>query len=63
VTISNAGQLFSTWFGDTTSQQFGSRFTYSQQFTVSGNLSELTGVSVTLTNAQGTSNSVSATVP
>jgi len=62
VTISNAGQLFSTWYSDSTSQQYGSRFTYVQQFTVTGNLAGVTGVSATITNTKGTSNSISATV-
>ena len=62
VTIPNAGQLFSTWYSDATSPQYGSRFTYAQQFTVSGNLTGVTGVSVTLTNTQGSSNAMSASV-
>lgn len=63
VTISNASQLFATWYSDSTSQQYGSRFTYVQQFTVSGNLTGITGVSVTLTNKQGPSNAMNANVP
>ncbi len=62
VTISTAGQLFGTWFSDPTSTQYGSRFTFAQQFTISGNLTGITGVSATLTNKQGTSNSMSASV-
>jgi hypothetical protein len=62
VTISTAGQLFGTWFSDPTSQQYGSRFTFAQQFTISGNLTGITGVSATLTNNTGTSNSMSASV-
>jgi hypothetical protein len=62
VTISAADQLFATWFSDTTSQQYGSRFTFAQQFTISGNLTGITGVSATLTNKQGTSNAMSASV-
>lgn len=62
VTISTADQLFATWFSDPTSQQYGSRFTFAQQFTISGNLTGITGVSATLTNGQGTSNSMSASV-
>jgi large repetitive protein len=59
VTISNAGQLFTTWYSDPTSQQYGSRFTFAQQFTITGNMTGIAGVSVTLTNKQGTSNSCS----
>jgi hypothetical protein len=62
VTISTAGQLFATWFSDPTSTQYGSRFTFAQQFTISGNMTGITGVSVSLTNKQGTSNAVSASV-
>ena len=62
VTISTAGELFATWFSDPTSQQHGRRFTYAQQFTISGNLTGITGVSATLTNGQGTSNSMSGSV-
>jgi hypothetical protein len=62
VTISTADQLFGTWFSDPTSTQYGSRFTFAQQFTISGNLTGITGVSATLANKQGTSNSMSANV-
>jgi large repetitive protein len=62
VTVSTAGQLFTTWFSDPTSTQYGSRFTFAQQFSISGNLTGITGVSATLTNKQGTSNSMSASV-
>jgi hypothetical protein len=63
VTISTAGQLFGTWFSDPTSNQYGSRFTFAQQFTITGNMTGITGVSVTLTNKQGTSSAMSASVP
>jgi hypothetical protein len=57
-----ADQLFATWFSDPSSQQYGSRFTFAQQFTITGNLSGISGVTVTLTNKQGTSNAVTASV-
>ena len=57
-----ADQLFATWYSDPTSQQYGSRFTYAQQFTISGNMTGISGVTVTLTNKQGTSNAVTASV-
>ena len=57
-----ADQLFATWFSDPTSQQYGSRFTFAQQFTISGNMTGISGVTVTLTNKQGTSNAVTASV-
>jgi hypothetical protein len=62
VTVSTAGQLFTTWYADPTSTQFGSRFTFAQQFTISGNLMGITAVSATLTNKQGTSNAMSSSV-
>jgi hypothetical protein len=59
VTIT-ADQLFATWFNDPNSVQFGSQFTFTQPFTISGNMLGITGVTVTLTNKQGTSAAVSA---
>ena len=53
-------QLFSAWFNDPNSVQFGSQFTFTQPFTISGNAVGITGVTVTLTNKQGTSTGVSA---
>jgi len=55
--------LFTTWYGSTAAAPFGSQFTFTQPFTVSGSTTSLTSVSVTLTNAQGNSNTVSAPVP
>jgi hypothetical protein len=55
-------QIFGTWYNDTTSQQFGSQFTFTQPFTISGNAAGITNVSVTLTNKQGASSAVSASV-
>lgn len=62
VPVPTAPQLFATWYSDPTSQQYGSRFTYAQQFTISGNMTGISGVTVTLTNKQGTSNAVTASV-
>ncbi len=56
-------QLFATWYNDAASQQFGSEFTFAQQFTITGNAAGITGVTVTLTNKQGASSTASATVP
>jgi hypothetical protein len=61
VTI-QADQLFATWYNDENSQQFGSQFTFTQPFTISGNASGITNVSVTLTNTQGASSAASASV-
>ena len=51
---------FTTWYTGTTSTQFGSSFLYTQPFTVQGNTNDIASVSVTLTNATGTSTAVSA---
>jgi hypothetical protein len=57
-----ADQLFATWYSDPTSTTYGSLFTFAQPFTLSGNTSGIAGVSVTLTNPQGTSSAANATV-
>jgi hypothetical protein len=62
VTIT-ASQLFSTWYSDAASAQYGSQFTFAQQFNVSGSLSGITSVGVTLTNSQGTSAAANTSVP
>jgi hypothetical protein len=55
-------QIFATWYNDAASQPFGSGFLYAQQFTITGNAAGITGVTVTLTNKQGTSSTANATV-
>ncbi len=52
---------FTTWYQSAASNAFGSQFTLSLPFTVTGNSSSITGVTVTLTNSQGTSQPGSAT--
>jgi len=52
--------VFTTWYTGTSSPQYGSSFFYTQSFTVQGNVSNIASVSVTLTNATGTSTAVSA---
>lgn len=54
--------LFSAWYGSATSAQYGSQFTFTQPFTVSGTGQAVASVAVTLTNSAGTSQSASATV-
>lgn len=56
------GQIFGTWYGDASSEPFGSQFTFTQPFTISGNAAGITNVSVTLTNQQGASSAASASV-
>jgi hypothetical protein len=51
--------VFAQWYQDPASAAFGSTFVYHQPFTISGPGS-ITSASVTLTNAQGTSQAVSS---
>ena len=52
--------LFTTWYTTTGSAQYGSAFTYTQLFTLSGNASAVAGVGATLTNSVGTSTEATA---
>jgi hypothetical protein len=53
--------LMGGYFSDPQSVQFGSTFKYTQAFTVQGNASQITGVTITLTNAVGSSTPLSVT--
>ncbi|MGP8244755.1 MAG: beta strand repeat-containing protein [Bryobacteraceae bacterium] len=55
--------LFTTWYGSAAAAPYGSQFTFTQPFTVSGSAPAVTSVSVTLSNSQGNSNTVTAPVP
>ena len=55
--------LFATWYGSSAAAPYGSQFTFTQPFTVSGASAAVTSVSVTLSNSQGNSNTVTAAVP
>lgn len=59
VNVSVVG-LFSPWYGSPDSDQYGSEFTYTQNFQLSKPDAGLTGVAVTLTNSVGTSGSVNS---
>ncbi len=52
--------VFQTWYGSTTSEQYGTNFTYTQPFTLDGNATDIQSVSVTLTNSAGTSEAATA---
>jgi hypothetical protein len=52
--------LFTPWYGSTSSAPFGSQFTLTQPFTVNGSTSAVLSVTVTLTNALGTSPAATA---
>ncbi len=54
--------VFTTWYRSDASRAFGSSFTYTQPFTVTGNVAAIGSVSVTLVNAQGSSQSMSAAI-
>jgi hypothetical protein len=45
--------LFTTWFQDSTSSQYGSQFFFSQPFTMTGDASAVSAQSVTLSNRVG----------
>jgi len=54
VTLSRSVQTeFDTWYRSGASSAFGSTFTFEQMFTVQGDSSGINGVTVTLTNGQG----------
>jgi hypothetical protein len=52
--------LFTPWFSSSTSDQYGSEFTYTQTFQLSKPDSNISGVAVTLANSIGTSGSVNS---
>ena len=51
---------FTTWYQSGASAEFGSAFLYTQPFTVQGDATAISSVTVTLTNAQGDSQPASA---
>ena len=61
VTI-NVDAVFSAWYSSSAAAAFGSQFTYTQPFTLSGGVGSVASVSVTLVNADGSSTPVTATV-
>jgi hypothetical protein len=54
--------LFATYFGSAAAAPFGGQFTFTQPFTVNGNLQGVGSVTVTLTNRVGTSAPGTATL-
>jgi hypothetical protein len=52
--------LFSAWYASAAAALFGSQFSFVQPFTVTGSAQSIASVTVTLTNAQGTSAAVTA---
>ncbi|MGB9456253.1 MAG: Ig domain-containing protein [Bryobacteraceae bacterium] len=53
-------QVFTTWYQDPTSAQYGSMFSLVIPFTIENGTSALTSVSITLTNSQGVSAAATA---
>ena len=47
--------VFQTWYGSSSSSQYGTNFMYIQPFTLDGDATDVQSVSVTLTNSAGTS--------
>jgi hypothetical protein len=56
----NVQQAIQAWFASAASQPFGGQFSLTLPFTVSGDAANLTGVSVTITNSEGSSNPATA---
>ena len=54
VTVNVAAE-FAAWYGSTASTQYGSSFTYTQQFTLDQDVNSIGSVTVTLTNSVGAS--------
>jgi hypothetical protein len=46
---------FQTWYGSSTSDQYGTNFTYTQPFTLDGDASDVASVTITLVNSSGAS--------
>lgn len=55
-----ASTIFSTWYGSTPSDQYGTSFTYTQVFTVSSGAAAVGSVEITLTNTVGASTVLTA---
>jgi hypothetical protein len=61
VTVS-ATSLYTSWYQSSASIPFGSQFSFTIPFTVTGNVQSLTSVTVTLVNPTGTSTATTATL-
>lgn len=57
----NLSPAFTTWYGSQASAAFGSQFQLTLPISITGDASEITGVSMVLNNSIGASNSMSAT--
>jgi hypothetical protein len=61
VTVS-AASLYTSWYQSSASAAYGSQFSFTLPFTVTGNVQSITSVTVTLVNPTGTSTAMSATI-
>jgi hypothetical protein len=61
VTVS-AASLFTSWYQSSASTAFGSQFSFTIPFTVTGSVQSLTSVTVTLVNPTGTSTAMTASL-
>jgi hypothetical protein len=52
--------VFQTWYGSSTSDQYGTNVTYTQPFTLDGDATDIQSVSITLANSAGTSEAATA---
>jgi hypothetical protein len=59
----NVSSLFAAWYKNPASLATGSQFSLTEPFTISGNVSSIASVTVTLTNSVGASAPASANVP
>jgi hypothetical protein len=59
----NVSSLFAAWYKNPASLATGSQFSLTEPFTISGNISAIASVTVTLTNSVGASAAASANVP
>lgn len=57
----NLASAFTTWYGSASSAQYGSQFQLTIPVTISGDSTEITGLSVVLNNSVGASNTLNAT--
>jgi hypothetical protein len=57
-----AATLFTSWYQSSASTAYGSQFSFTIPFTVTGNVQSLTSVTVTLVNPTGTSTSMTASL-
>jgi hypothetical protein len=63
VTPGGIGDAFRNWYQSEASAAFGSMFTLTVPFTITGETNAIASVSATVSNAQGASTAVSANLP